>query len=365
MAELGVLFIHGVGRQRRTQTLDRCARPLCRAISRWVASADPAGSVLVRPGLQDGYDRTPQPTPDARDRQAPASVNLAINVRDDYGQARHRWLLAESCWADRRIAPVIWHSLNRAQYAVFCLLKYIKAEIGIRCRRAASGPTPPDGTQLIGAEAPRARDLAGGRVEDPWRLPRSDMAPLGRGFASRLRDAGRFCQSWLVMSIGDVLVRRRDRARWATIVSHVEADMNWLSMRCDRVALIAHSHGAVIARDVLSRREPGNIALLITYGAVGSMPRRHAAGRTHVPGRRKGRSVVRSLDFAAGSDPFVARQPTATAAGQGIRIRNQGSFLTAHWAYWRNIEEFVLPIVTALMDAESCPPSLNPPREFG
>jgi hypothetical protein len=142
----------------------------------------------------------------------------------------------------------------------------------------------------------------------------------------------------MVLTVGDILMRRHNPERWEAIVSDVEADLSWLSARCDHVAVIAHSHGAVIATEVLSSRGADKVMLLITYGTVSSMLLNDVSSRGHW------------LDFVAHLDPFAGRQLPATAAGQGFRIRSQSSFLTAHWTYWRSTEEFALPIVAALME---------------
>lgn len=47
-------------------------------------------------------------------------------------------------------------------------------------------------------------------------------------------------------------------------------------------------------------------------------------------------------------------------ARDGLRIFNEPSVLTAHWTYWRNAEEFVLPIARAVME---CDPDLRLPLE--
>jgi hypothetical protein len=156
-----------------------------------------------------------------------------------------------------------------------------------------------------------------------------------------LRNAARNWQGRLVLTVGDLLVGRHEPDRWEVIVGGVTADLKWLSERCDSVALIAHSHGAVIAAEVLSRSAPPNVALLITYGTVSRMFNHSADGGTDV--------ADYWLDFVAASDPFAGRPMPATATGRGLRIHGQGSFVTAHWAYWRSTQQFALPIASALM----------------
>jgi hypothetical protein len=66
------------------------------------------------------------------------------------------------------------------------------------------------------------------------------------------------------------------------------------------------------------------------------------------------------LDFAAEHDPFAGSPPLGSVS---VRVRNEQSLSADHWAYWRNTEEFVLPLITALVRAEACPVQLSRPGD--
>jgi hypothetical protein len=286
MATLGVIFIHGVGRQRPRQTLARCGGPLSEAIGTWIA---PIGV------------RFEARSPVIPERPTLAATELLIG--DGIG-VKARWLFAESRWGhDNRVAIV---------RDVLAQIAYLASAASAKIAR---------------------RSLAGRGCSDSPGHRRALAANLG-STALRIR-------CLLVMTVGNFLVRRYHPDLWTALVRDVQADIDWLSARCEQVAVIAHSHGAVIAEEVLSTRlVPGNIAFLVTYGAM-----RRTASPTCLghPGR---------LDFVSRRDPFAGHQRKDQAAANGLRIFNEPSVFTAHWTYWRNAEEFVLPLAQALMECE-------------
>ncbi|MCA1705019.1 MAG: hypothetical protein LC808_17860, partial [Actinobacteria bacterium] len=95
---VGVLFVHGIGEQRRGDALTAGAEPLLAWVDSW-AKGRPAreGSAII------DNDREPAATVvnahlqnDPEDAAAPAYAQVLIAD----GDWDTEWLLAESCWAE-------------------------------------------------------------------------------------------------------------------------------------------------------------------------------------------------------------------------------------------------------------------------
>jgi uncharacterized membrane protein len=500
-ADLGVLFVHGIGEQEQADTLTRCSEPLYHALDRWAASADPAGTVVIERANLTGGDAGPQPD-GASGGPAPASLDLTISGHPDSGQPTHRWLLAESWWAADFVSPkfgqLFTWSLLLTYRAARQLLVPLKRDIRAGAASFArtdipgtaaviwggfrdsvtesdsgtgSGPEPgsaiyPDRTEFISANeragpddeevkagedklaAIRAGgyqptineedlreefylDLGGGRDSLGSTLAGlgldlafgpaamlygiafiglvvfvvvafSSLVPLlvpglvGAavagvaiislllrifGYLPRIGSRARAIQTALAASVGDSYVWQRSPVRRAALISQVEADLTWLSSRCNRVAIVAHSQGTAITYELLARRQPpDNLVLFVTYGtairllnqaqreiqadpkvspeisADGDSPEAAAGDDFRLPGLG---TSFQWLDFAATLDPVAVRPLTPIAGRQGFRVHNDRSLFRDHSAYWENTEEFVVRLMLALIGAEASSPRLR------
>jgi hypothetical protein len=305
----------------------------------------------------------------------PASMALTMADAQEGGQAAHRWLLTESWWADGFVLPNIAQLLTLSVRLVGKSLRKLSAFLARECGAATSARPYALGlanSHLKGAHAavagPEATaDPSGGHGR---------AVVGGRGIVSRIGNSILSIQGVLIALVGDCLVWRYDPTRWAALLGKVDADLTWLSARCGRVAVVAHSQGASIAGEVLAvHGTPENLALLVTYGTSIRPDWRHTDGQVHasgVPetdaaccpaGEAGGLDGARAgqgasflwLDFAAESDPFAGPSLPSTTKRLSFRVRNEGSLFTDHWAYWRNTEEFVAPLMLALIHAEAKP----------
>src|SRR5919201_149528 len=94
--ELGILFVHGIGQQHQGQTLMEFADPISRWLVRWVTHGSRTEAAVGK------LDRT-HVSVDATilDGDEPAHLSLTVCGADDLSlPRRHRWLLAESWWAE-------------------------------------------------------------------------------------------------------------------------------------------------------------------------------------------------------------------------------------------------------------------------
>src|SRR5438445_7008972 len=99
-AAVGLLFVHGIGQQKRGQTLAQCEESICKWLSLWL------GSKVV---LDRGYAyRTDAPSSDPK---APAFAHLYLRSAGSNECLSH-WLFAESWWAESFEAPQ-YHDVAR------------------------------------------------------------------------------------------------------------------------------------------------------------------------------------------------------------------------------------------------------------
>ncbi len=111
--DLGVLFVHGIGTQRRGDTLSRSAAAVYRQLDAWCSgqSIDGLRPRIAETWLAEGDDGT----------AGPARCRLLLEGSpDDGGQS---WLLAESHWADTfhavRYHQMLWWALVSVPRAVY------------------------------------------------------------------------------------------------------------------------------------------------------------------------------------------------------------------------------------------------------
>lgn len=221
---------------------------------------------------------------------------------------------------------------------------------------------------------------------------------------------------WLLAGVvGDSYVFLQDAVQRRAIIDRVRRDVEWLSQRCRKVVVVAHSQGAAVADQAVNNvREyrPEALRALITLGAgvqtlerlrrlrdvpqvigagwlaLGSaallwtglvlaglmMPAWFGAAGVILGalgllvaaklgwdvhpgwfGSRSAASIWPWHDFYASRDP-VPMGPLTDPRNPGLHYRphevvNRESFLHDHTSYWRNPEQVVGPLVSAIAAA--------------
>lgn len=74
-------------------------------------------------------------------------------------------------------------------------------------------------------------------------------------------------QRLLAATVGDSYVFMHQSITRATICARVRRRLEWLSTRCNRIAVVAHSQGAAVTHRVLRDRVTAPCDLLITFGS--------------------------------------------------------------------------------------------------
>lgn len=265
--DLGVLFVHGIGQPVRGGTLRACGESLKTWFDRWIRGA--YGNQKVEfATIADATLRS-----DPLDPAAPASaeLDLKIPVSEAGGSITEaKWLLAESWWAPTVTSPTYWSLLMWCVEIVpWTLVSHFRA----RLERA--------GERL-------------GKIADPfrfvwwvcvWLAPAVVQFLMGTAgipiivlgevvlllFAlvpnQTVRSLVGAVQRVMARTIGDSHVLLGSPMQAAAILNQVRRDLGWLSGRCNKVVMVAHSQGAAVAYKALDGNTFAKLELLMTYGS--------------------------------------------------------------------------------------------------
>jgi hypothetical protein len=187
----------------------------------------------------------------------PSTVEMHIQtLLVDGTVERSQWLMAESMWAESFRAP------SFGSFVAWCLcsvpaiwLHYfamIFERSGRSWPRALLSLLPLTTVVLLAILAMAAL----------WLLA---VVPV-----DRLRSALLSVQRRLAGVVGDSYIFLCDAVQRRAIVDRVQRDVEWLSLRCRKVVVVAHSQGAAVADKALNNvREysPQSLSALVTLGA--------------------------------------------------------------------------------------------------
>ena len=304
--DLGVLFVHGIGDQRRGDSLvgwaDSCQTHLHRLLTfddrverfreqreqsqdaaYWPAKTDKARVALEALEMEAAeaaaselaLDRGMSPVlvSDARLRgneaaEEPAHLTLTITrsrhpgapLTDDNADTPTRWLFAESWWAKEFSPPPAGVMLRWAlQIAPAVVLGHFatasarQSETGVRRMWRMF-------VMLFLYLVSLALLFVG-------LLCLVVLLVLGTVPVPRLSAYARGLSARLAVSVGDSFVLVASASQYDAMISRVEVDLAWLAARCERVAVVAHSQGALIAHRALSRQLDPKVHLFVTIGS--------------------------------------------------------------------------------------------------
>ena len=292
---VGLLFVHGIGEQKKGDTLVSFAEPLYEWLSRWSAGKS--------------NDLWSVSTADAKitqtDDGAPSHVRVSAERNDS--DTKIDILMAEAWWADAFAPP------SYTQVARWALLvapavvgAYLRPRIQSSQVEAAETLTSEEevpvvwqlvmvfsplfqlaiqyGPPLIGRFViPAVLLIMGAFVLVALQVV--IVALLILGFIPRVRASVARLQLYFANGFGDTLTLVERPLRYQAMLSQVLKDLDWLEERCDVVSVIAHSQGAVLANEVIAGL-PGKVRNLVTLGgALSKLPTLRAAlahrGRTY------------------------------------------------------------------------------------
>jgi hypothetical protein len=259
-SSLGILFVHGIGAQRKGETLANSGG----ALYRWLDLARHRGGAghVGRVTLDDARLVVPE------DPSAPAHARLTLQSGDP-GAPEADWLLAESWWAESFGAPTF---TDLAEWGLGIIPWTLGSHFGAHVQAVWSARTH-NTTVLrwVGWFIRLVRSVTG--------LVASLFLSLGAlaAFAvmlvlalipiAKVREWLGGVQRTLAASIGDSYIFIVRPLEAAAIVGQVRRDLAWLSSRCRTLVVIAHSQGAAVSYEAVRPSRPENLRLLFTFGS--------------------------------------------------------------------------------------------------
>jgi len=365
---IGVLFVHGIGEQQEGYTLSQFVEPLYTWISRWTRTAvRPLESLPASPSDIE-HGTTTKDTP----RHCAATLKLPALTGPGDGDCTITVVSAECWWAEQfpvpsGVAVARWAAgfVHRAAH----LLRLHGSTLTNRIRTRGSyfeflevgkyGVNP--ALILLGVVS---QDIVLAVAIMWWTLVAwTTPFVVAIGFIC-LRAIARALPSgvnwrisqWAVRKItrilgdAEVLMQRDDREE---MIKRVRNNFHWLSDRVDHVVVVAHSQGARLAYEALTRPGCGSVATFVTVGGAVNLLSR-ASGQEKVAAEfRQHHPGARWVNFWATLDPVPAgpvQLPSSPMVVE-VEICNRNSLIKDHTTYTENVEEFIAPLAELIGNA--------------
>lgn len=241
---IGVLLVHGIGDQRRGQTLTHFGEPLFRGLERCLRHRN-GGASLERVVT----------SPVTMASRVPAHAVITLGHSDV--DSRARWLVAESHWGDVFERPSF---RTVAVWAIGVVPWMILTQFADDLERALR-------SEKVGRSALAFASLV---FTFPLALliqiavlvlvPLALIPPLNPLVAPT--------QRWMSGVLGDSFVLLTSPFQLQSMVSTVRKDLEWLATRCDAIAVVAHSQGAALAHEAVRQAAEPKVKRLITLGSA-------------------------------------------------------------------------------------------------
>ena len=271
-AEIGVLFVHGIGEHAEGDTLLSFGEPLIDWLREWLEG--PAD------GRHGGATRGRLEVPTARMRarrneaESPAYARVDITAfqtpsddhsNDTRSEHTEHWLFAEAWWGDSVKVPaalqlLVWMLLRTPLLVYWHFLGGSRLQ---KLKKLASGD--PEAAWAMVAAVPRmaiscAMALALQAVIVVsivlWAIP---FGPWRQALLSTVRK--------LAAVLGDSFVLLEQDIQRATLIQRVRSGLEWLQARTERLVVIAHSQGAAIAHSAIQASPFPKIRGYISVGS--------------------------------------------------------------------------------------------------
>jgi hypothetical protein len=302
---LGVLFIHGIGTQKRGQTLSEFGGPLVRwlqarcealALSRqqsgipldiirrsrqqledieWagISRCHCAQSNVSSDTLAHRVVLREAKFHDPSDLTAPAhAVVTILSGHPDESVSMDNWLLAESWWAETFYPP----SFDDVAYWCFRIVPWIVgSHFGAQVQRRLSERPKHRSVHDIWALsgwtwrlAAAIGGLAFGLLSTVVTMPLLTIILIvGAIPVPKIRSMLLHLQLQLDATLGDCYVLLMRQIEASSIVNRVRQDLLWLATRCSEVAIVAHSQGGAVAHLALRSSIAPELRLVFTFGS--------------------------------------------------------------------------------------------------
>lgn len=283
--DLGVLLVHGIGEQKQGETLNEFGAPIIKWLDQWLEDdvvEVGASRIPIRAGTKDFFGRatftrgTLRPPDLSWDTPAHAAAALDKGP-DGIHRERQSWLFAESWWSPQtltpRVSPFLLWLITRGPWVLLLHLSQSLCVDFLRMSRQMTRQNPASrafraqmslyGELLRFALATTAWLLVSLLLITLWCVV-SLIALVPVGYVrKRVYD---LLQA-LTGVIGDSYVLINDPIQRAAFGTATRRALAWLRAQgCRKVAVVAHSQGAAVARDVLFEPQALRVDCFVTLG---------------------------------------------------------------------------------------------------
>lgn len=344
---VGVVFVHGIGQQSESSTVREFGGPLLHWLQEWhkrreldlcVTSADLSyGELAERP------------------------ARFTIDVAGVEGHPAQTWIFAEAWWASRLSAPnldeMTWWGLKSA--VVRCLRL---AEVVVASFRKLPG-SPKAIIEVVSSILLFIGYVSAAILSIPLILGLYALAQIPGPVERAVMGLRNFVQD----QIGDFYTFMWDDIQAVHVRGSVAAAIHFLveKRECERIAVIAHSQGTVVAYDALCSGVvlPDDLARVKTFVTFGSalnnawdrrlVPERTCRVRESLPASIRWINVWSAYDPVSGGaiKPPTTRAPDEKPIrppDEDLEVTNWMNVILDHGGYFSNREEFLSRIAQEL-----------------
>ena len=330
---VGVVFVHGIGQQSESYTVREFGGPLLHWLQEWhkrrdrdfcVTSSDLTyGEVAERP------------------------ARFTLDLEKVEGHPAQTWILAEAWWAARLSAPnldeMTWWGLKSAIVRCLNLAEVVVASF----RKLPHSPKAI--IEIVSSLLLFLGYVAAAILSIPLILGLYVLAQIPGPVEQAVMGLRNFVQD----QIGDFYTFMWDDIQAVHIRGSVAAAIHFLVEKrgCERIAVIAHSQGTVVAYDALCSDAvpPADRARVKTFVTLGSalnnawdkrlVPARTCRLREPLPASMRWINVWSAYDPVSGGE--LRTPPHIRRPDEQIEVTNWMNVILDHGGYFTNREEFL------------------------
>ena len=258
---LGILFVHGIGQQRRGETLVNCGESLQEWLRRWLTEDKGEDTIVA---WQDARLR-----PSAEDPAAPPHACGTWNLPDGTINV----LMAECWWADCFESPSFGELLVWIREAALVTLSI---HFSTRLRRQWKRMAGPGSSKIrrVWESLKVGREIVYFLIGWPLLAIVLLVFMVLIFVVNLIPGTGRLVkriQALMAATVGDSYAFLKRPIQRGAVTGQLHRDLRWVATRCDRLAIVAHSQGAAVTHVALRQGLPANLdernCLFITLGS--------------------------------------------------------------------------------------------------
>lgn len=253
-ADIGVLLVHGIGDHKEGETLTSFGEPLLDWLREWLRDGPAPGG---RPSV-DVIDGRLRATRTEAESPAYALASIHAPAKDREEPAVESWLFCEAWWGDSVQPPVALRLLkwlwSRGPLLIYWHF-YLKT--GIKDIKELN-PTDRRDVQraLVAILLSMFSQTVVALALALWVIP---IGKWRRAVVSAVRT--------LTLTLGDSYVLLENDIQRTALIQRVRHALSWLTERCDKAVVIAHSQGGAIAYEALRATSLPGVHAFVSIGS--------------------------------------------------------------------------------------------------